>query len=52
MGDDLPAIAMLRIFLIFTPIPWGNDSQFDGRIFFKGVGEKPPTRKVKFFPEV
>ena len=30
-------------FFIFTPIP-GEMIQFDLRIFFKWVGEKPPTR--------
>ena len=34
----------LKIFGIFTPKIWGNDSKFDVCIFFKGVGEKPPTR--------
>ena len=34
----------LKIFGIFTPKIWENDSQFDVCIFFKGVGEKPPTR--------
>jgi len=28
---------------LFLPLP-GEDSQFDLRIFFKGVGEKPPPR--------
>ena len=33
-------------FLIFTPICW-EMIQFDLRIFFKWVGEKPPTRIIE-----
>ena len=32
-----------NMFGIFTPKAWGFMIQFDFCIFFKGVGEKPPT---------
>ena len=35
----------LKYFWNFHPDPWGFMIQFDLRIFFKWVGEKPPTRK-------
>ena len=34
----------LHLFGIFTPIPGDMFIQFDGCIFFRWVGEKPPTR--------
>ena len=34
---------VLDIRFIFTPDPWGFMIQFDLRIFFNWVGEKPPT---------
>ena len=37
-----------NIFGNFHPDPWGRWTHFDGRIFFKWVGEKPPTRKVEW----
>ena len=34
-----------NIFGSFTPILGEDEPIFDGRIFFRWVGEKPPTRK-------
>ena len=36
-------VVATQIFFIFTPIPGVSWSNFDLRIFFKWVGEKPPT---------
>ena len=32
------------VYCLFLPLLFGEDSHFDVRIFFKWVGEKPPTR--------
>ena len=39
-------VVATQICFIFHPDPWGFMIQFDLRIFFKWVGEKPPTRKT------
>ena len=42
----------LKDFLIFTPKIGEDDFHFDVRIFFRWVGEKPPTRTNLLKPEV
>ena len=39
-----------QIFLIFRPDPWGRFSPIFTSIFFKWVGEKPPTSCIYFSP--
>ena len=44
---EQPSGGNSKDFLNFHPEPWGKKStQFDLRIFFRWVGEKPPTREV------
>ena len=42
-GDPDVSIWWFQIFLYGHPEPWGDDHLT--RIFFRWVGEKPPTRK-------
>ena len=37
-------VVATQIFFVFTPKIGEDDSLFDFRIFFRWVGEKPPTR--------